>query len=273
MTDIQLYKPNAVDATIQFPTAWNDCTVVELKLIAAYIFLKKYTREELLIELIRQRLTKAKPEWSKRKINETIIQLDTETLAMEMNTLLNWIEENILLTEQPLKKIGQLYGPDKSFDDLTCGEFEDADACFNEVRIAIDEARTLDVTLIIPEKLIDLVACLWRPIDTNSKRIPYVDYEASADVKEYLRSLQPEMLLISLLWYMGCKVFLPRWFPLVMNTGGSEAPAEVDPMAVTKLIHHGAGPKNGTREQIRMMKLKEFFYDLQLEAEKDTIGN
>ena len=45
-------------------------------------------------------------------------------------------------------------------------------------------------------------------------------------------------------------------------------PARPDIMAFTNCIHAGAGPKNGTRQQIRLLKLSEFMYDMEQEAKK-----
>ena len=53
-----------------------------------------------------------------------------------------------------------------------------------------------------------------------------------------------------------------------MNAFEGEGTEEPDPMVFTKCIHAGAGPKNGTRDQVRMLNLKEYFFDMELEAIK-----
>ena len=67
------------------------------------------------------------------------------------------------------------------------------------------------------------------------------------------------------LWYAGCRSRLPKLFPNVFDAPDGE-PGRDDMMAITTLIHYGAGVKNGTRDQIRKTLLKEFLYECELAA-------
>lgn len=163
-----------------------------------------------------------------------------------------------------MKVIGTLEGPADNFNDITVGEFEDAEHYFIKWFQSKEQVE-----------IADLIGVLWRPV-ADGQRVPYLEYHISFESARTIELLRPNMRYVALLWYMGCKALLPRMYPLVY--GGTDAPVdantppEVDRMAITKLIHHGAGPKNGTREQIRKMKLHEFLFDLNLEAEKQALG-
>ena len=264
MIVVNLYKPHTVNLSIEFPTHWNECSLPELKTIASAIFLNKYTQPQLLIALIRTRIQKAYSGMKVRLIDEAITLLSIEDLAMNFHSLISFISDKVELTAQPIPVISNIHGPSSDFTDITCGEFEDADLFFN---------RWLGDKQV--NHLSDLTGILWRP-QVNALRVTYEKYHPSFDSFKAIEILNPETLHVILLWYMGCKAMLPILFPLVYNTGNnvSDNSASVaDPMAITKIIHHGAGPKNGTREDIRRMRLHEFLFDLNLEAEKETIGN
>jgi hypothetical protein len=76
---------------------------------------------------------------------------------------------------------------------------------------------------------------------------------------KYFATLAQEQLYVMYLWFAGCVATLPLLFPNVYEGNGGTAD-EPDPMAFTKCIHTGAGNKNGTRQQIRMMPLEEFLF-------------
>lgn len=276
MIEIRLYKPKSVDLTIQFPTTWNECKLPELKIIAGALFLQRYTQPQLLIELIKCSIVNSYPSMRKSEINQILLSLDVEDLAMNFQQLISFINESVELTVQVIPLMAGMYAPKGNFDDITCGEFEDADYYFSLIQTGIKEETPENPNTEVLKNLIDFITVLWRK-QIDEKRISYVDYEARQDDKDRVATLLPELLFVCLLWYMGCKAQLPLMFKMVYAQGIANnepgSTGEPDPMAITRLIHHGAGPKNGTREDIRRMKLKEFLFDLQLEAEKEAIGN
>ncbi len=158
----------------------------------------------------------------------------------------------------PLKSGTTYHGPDSEFNNITCGEFEDAEIFFYQFR----EDPSHDA-------LAHLAAILWRP-----KNTPYislvnhrkVEYNAEAVVPLFSR-LPAWQLYAIYTWYVGCREQLPKLFRHAFGSEGGK-PAANDYMAFTKCIHAGAGPKNGSREQIRLMPLKEFFFDIDLESQK-----
>lgn len=276
MIDIRLYKPQDIDIQTAFPSEWNECTLAQLHLIARCIFIKPVTQPRLLIEMLRLSIQHSHPYLKPEMVGRILTLINIEDLAASYSNLLAFIFESVTLTEQrqaffgvPNKEILFFYGPKSSFEDLTVGEFEDADHCFGQWQAA----RKAENTHLTRSHLAHLVAILYRPY-VGSVRQPYTGYDATLQLK-HIGSIGLEKLYTVLLWYMGCKALLPKMFPLVYNHPAA-APgdiAEPDPMAITRLIHHGAGPKNGTRDDIRRMRLHEFLFDLNLEAEKDTIGS
>lgn len=194
-------------------------------------------------------------------------QLDAEDAVINGYPLLDFLFDQNNLTEQPFPKITlplfkwhgpvTTIGPKSDFDNITCGEYEDAEIFFLKFK--------QDPT---PESLAHLAAILWRPAGRsyisflNNKRI---EYNADKMVPRFMK-LPPWQLYTIFCWYAGCRAMLPKIFPLSFKGGGSSAAP--DYMAFTKCIHAGAGTKNGSRDQIRMMPLKEFFFDMELEIKK-----
>ena len=82
----------------------------------------------------------------------------------------------------------------------------------------------------------------------------------------YFLKLSPFVLHSIYTWYTGCRNQIPKYFPVPFE--GNTTGGEPDPAAFTKCIHAGAGPKNGSRDQIRVTGIKEFFFDMNLEAQK-----
>lgn len=158
----------------------------------------------------------------------------------------------------PLKSLTTFYGPASDFDNITCGEFEDAEIFFYQFR---DNPSH--------DALAHLAAILWRP--KNTPYIRLVDHrkeEYNVEAVVPLFSQLPAWQLYAIYtWYVGCREQLPKLFRHAFGSEGKKSAAN-DYMAFTKCIHAGAGPKNGSREQIRLLPLKEFFFDIDLEALK-----
>lgn len=272
MITIELYKPKSVDISIGFPDHWNECTLPELEAIAECIFLAKYTRQQLLMQLLRLRLKETYPNYRMGHIEYLLAMVSVDDLALNYTQLTQFIFDKIELTRQPLPTLGKLLGPAETFTDMCWGEYEDAEALFLPLIEMLDvckKSKNLPNFVLLNHKAIaEWVSLLWRAAGANGKRIPYHEFD---------KPLQPTVmannnhLLVCMLWYMGCKAKLPTMFPMVYSTAEGDIGAP-DPMATTKLTHHGAGPKNGSRADIRKMLMFEFLYDLQLEAEKTAIG-
>ena len=107
-----------------------------------------------------------------------------------------------------------------------------------------------------------LAAILYRP-RSGKTRIPYQDYQAER-IKPLFKKLPHHQLLLIHTWYCGCRANLPKYFPNVFDSKTSSK--NIDLSAFTKCIHAGAGPRNGTRPQIRETLLKEFLLDMDLQA-------
>ena len=119
------------------------------------------------------------------------------------------------------------------------------------------------------EALAKLAAILYRP-----KNVPYLKikdhttstYAYEKRVPNFMR-LPKQQLLAIWLWFTGCRNMMTLYFPYVFGgADGGKKNSKVDTMAFTKCIHAGAGPKNGTRQQVRLLNIKEFFFDMNEEA-------
>jgi len=263
MTEIHLYKSGEVDIKVQFPQSWNECRREDLLHIADFILLHKINLTAL-FKLLMQEALKAHNINGMR--NAHILELiSVEDMAMNYGPLTEFITNGIALTAQPVTIKG-MASPEDGFANITCGEYEDAEALFMEILEQLKQYQEDTKGEFINDHLHVLCkwfAVLYRPKTEDGNAEPYIPAKAQ------VYNPGTQNLLLAMLWYMGCNAQLPKMFPMVFLHDGK---AEPDPMAITKLIHHGAGPKNGTREQIRQMPLLEFLYDLQLEAEKEAIG-
>lgn len=191
---------------------------------------------------------------------EILNRLDEEDVARSYNLVDSFFSFNTLTRNLiPTIEINgeQYVGREDDFDNLTCGEFEDADIYFNQ----FTQSRQVDA-------LLNLVAILYRKgnspymtINNLTGKLETADVSGTVKLLEQTEAWQ---LYACYIWFFGCKSQLPDYFPTVF--AGGEEGKQRDPHAFTKCIHAGAGPKNGTRDQIRVTLMKEFFMDMELEA-------
>lgn len=275
MIEVSLYQPGKLNCTVQFPSEWNELTCDELLQVCKHqlINIKNQfiSKAALLIYIIRNRA-----KLQKQKLPKDFEQmLDAEEVAINGYSLLDFIYEENTLHKQLVKKINLpvnlfgfkipfrgrgFYGPESGFDNLTCGEYEDAELFFN--RFYKEPAV---------EPLAYLAAILWRPKNTpyisyHAKTATYKTYDAEKHVKQFLK-LPPWQLYACFVWYAGCRSMLPKMFPAVYEPDEDSLDIQsANPF--TDCIHSAAGPKNGTRDQVRMTRVKELHYEMQLEALK-----
>lgn len=269
VVEINLYQPGRVNDTIQFPSQWNEFNLQEIHIIAKTILSNFATAPQanasLFLNLLRMR--------SSKKFKGIEKHLDGEDIVINGYPAISFIYKENNLTRQPYPKIKlpglsfrNYYGPADDFNSLTCGEFEDAEFFFN--RFKIDQTA---------EHLAHLAAILYRPKNIFSNKIKKYhrlikntdSYETYDAEKIYLKfkKLKPWVLYSIFLWYAGCREQLPKIFPNCFGASKQETEETRDPdfLIFTKCIHAGAGPKNGTRNQIRCTLLKEFFLEIELQ--------
>lgn len=265
MTTINLYQPHLVDETLDFPTEWNELTLDELHIIAKTI-LKGFDKVAQANAFLLQNLLLARCNGKVPNIDKL---LDPEDAVINGFPLIEFILKENKLTRQPYPlllvpnrmipcKPHRMVGPEDEFNNLTCGEFEDAEVFFNQ----FNEKPN-------PESLAHLAAIIYRKKDVpyleyNHKDNTYTPYDAEAMVRHFAK-LKPWELYTIYLWYIGCRTMLPKIFPNTFNSNSGE-PGEADPFVFTKCIHASAGPKNGSRNDIRRTLLKEFLMELELES-------
>ncbi len=266
MIEINLYQPGKINATIPFPSTWNELLAEELRLIAG-MFLSTFENPSSIRAAILGGLLHIRNKKSKVKLPKNICQqLCPDDAVLNGYAALDFIFQENTLTEQPFQSFslpGALWkgqytvaGPSSDFNSLTCGEYEDAEIFFYKFK----EEPTAD-------SLAHIAAILYRPANT-----PYIklvngkkeEYKSEQLISRFM-ALPAWQLYTIFCWYSGCRFSLINLFP---NTFQGGEGGEPDMMAFTKCIHAGAGPKNGSRDNIRMMPLKEYLYDIELEAIK-----
>lgn len=265
---INLHQPLKLDVTISFPEKWDELLPSEIleisKLQLLYPTDIGQQKAMLLVYMLKER---ARVQKIKIGRNWTDL-LDTEQAVLDGFPLLEFIygENNLMHTAEDVIRIPGIlpgftkavfYGPKEGFQHLVCGEYEDAETHFNLFYEDPDGKH-----------LAALAAVLWRP-----KNTPYISLKKGKmetyDAKKaahFFEKLEPWRLYAIFMWYCGCRNQMPKLFPTVHEGDGNSG--KLDIMAFTKCIHAGAGPKNGSRNDIRMMKLFEFFFDMEQEAVK-----
>ena len=272
MVAIHLHQPGKINCAVKFPSQWNELFPQEVLEICRQQ-LKEGNTQAMQKAAILKYIINLRSKYSKKKLPAGWMNLlDAEQAVMQGYPLLDFIYNDNTLTNQPEQCISlrrylfnkKYYGPGNTFENVTCAEFEDASIFFNQFYIQPDG-----------NPLAQIAAILWRP-QKNKKRVPYcmlaadnlqlITYNADKKVKQFIK-LRPWRLYAILTWYAGCFNLLQKLFPTVYEKHGNKK-EEVDVMAFTKCIHAGAGPKNGNRQHIRLMKLYEFMFDMEQEAIK-----
>lgn len=255
MINVSLISPSLPAAiNVLMPEFWNDFTFHEL-CIMHQVLTQQLTPAEGIMHILRQRVRQS-PQRSLLPADWEL-HISTDDAVTDLLPLMqHYLSENNL-TKNPFPTIGDYHGPDDGFNDMLCGEFEMADTA---------------ISLFVIEKdinhLADAAAFLWRPLDASSgSRQSAESYSVSKVSESFFRGQNPEILHIIYLWWVGCRNELTELFPLPFSV--DPAPdAEPDPMAFSKVIHSGAGERNGTRDHIRWRTLvKELLFDIQLQME------
>lgn len=260
---MNLSQPGVIDKTIPFPSEWNDLTLRQLHLVSNFIMSefrdKGQARAALFLSLLQSVCGK--------KVKNIVNRLDPEDAVINGLPATEFIIKENNLTRQPYptlelpfswKSLTQtVYGPADDFNDITCGEFEDAEIFFNQFKIEPGA-----------ESLANLAAVLYRAKGVKYLRRhrwngTWISYQSEKLLPRF-KKLTALQLYTIYLWYCGCREQLPKYFPECFD-GAPAANEEPDMMVFTNCIHHAAGAKNGSRNDIRMTPLKEFFQELKLQ--------
>jgi len=247
LVKLNLYKPNVIDLIVLLPNSWNAFDHDELDFIAKAL-IKGSTTHDIIIFILKNRTKNL-------KLPKNWLQLiEHETCFRELSPWMNGLIEKLDLTKQPLPVLkhfwGKRFGPDDQFKDLTCGEFEDVEKYFVKYCISKDIIQLRHVAEI-----------LWRK-KKKGKRIAYDS--SKSKLSSFSRTIVPFRLHILYLWYSSCRTVLPSLFKNLYEGEPPSKDQAPDLMVFTKLIHEGAGTKNGTRDQIRKTLLLEFLYECEL---------
>lgn len=278
MNTVELFQPGGINASIAIPAGWNELDKDELLHLTEHM-LWPYAKPEYFFSAVFFFFLQHRAKLQGVHLPPTFANsLNAEDIAMYQGEALEWIRKENTLTEQLIQIINlpgntfTLFGPATSFNDLTCGEFEDCEVFSHLYNIEKQDDHLKMVT-----------AILYRPVSAG-RRLPYIFtgwekvpkdmrnlykeeddmilYNAEA-AKAFFGAVPEHYMLATYLWHTGCRSQLSAVFPHVFGGGGNGEP---DIAAFTKCIHAGAGPKNGTRDKIRRSLLKAFLMDMEQDA-------
>jgi hypothetical protein len=278
MTTINLFQPGKLNVYLQFPTEWDELASAEVLEVCRQQLLSANNahsaKAAVLYFILHNRARVQKVKLSGGWFNMT----DPEQMYNSGCELIDFIfnENNLTAVPEKVLKLPGLfslkvYGPTEGFQDLTCAEFEEAEIFFNQFIEAPNA-----------EAIARLAAVLYRPAQKYTlytkkplAKKPFVfiengkwqTYDPERLYKRF-QKLLPWRLYAVFVWYHGCRNQLPLMFPTVHDNFGESKNDEPDILAFTKCIHAGAGPKNGTRNEIRRTKLLEFMFEMEQEAIK-----
>lgn len=262
MTTVQLFQPPRININLQLPTQWNELHRHELSSVATALLLadKMPPRAFLLKRMMEYRAKLQRIRLPRKLFGK----LNPEDAVINGYPLLDFIFAENNLTQQPYNRIKlpglypcTVYGPHSGFDNLTVCEYEDAFFFYNQFKCD---------PLII--HLATMAAILWRKknkpyLVRNKSNDGYSTYNHTALLPRF-RRLPVTTLFTMYLWFEGCQQQLQKIFYEVYNQPANDAAADGGD-GFTRAIHAAAGPKNGTRAQVRCLLIKEFLYDAQLE--------
>lgn len=259
MVTVSLYKPGAVNYSFPFPQEWNEFTTAQLQAVANAFYISQKEEAETKAAVLFNLLNMHR----KKLPMNTIKHIDIDDLATVGSDLIQFIWEDNHLTRQPypVLRIGwrhKFTGPADGFDNLTCGEYEQAE---------IELARFNKEKKI--HHLAAMAAILYRPKGVKLYSFKpsineYELYQYEKMIPAFLK-LPPEVLYTIFLWYCGCRNMMVKYFPYVYSGGGAGVP---DILAFTRCIHAAAGDKNGSRQQVRLLLVKELHFEMNEEAKK-----
>ena len=254
MVSINLYASGVLNCNLQFPSSWDDLLpeeVIEFARLQLLFANDQPTAKATMVYFIIEK----RADLQKIKLPDNWKEaLDPDQLATDGFDLLDFLYTSNQLHNQPLPVIelplctpSKMVGPKSGFSNITCGEFEDAEYYFYEF---VESPSNVPLAM--------MASVLWRPAG-----IIYCKDDAEKNYDHFV-NLLPEILYSIYLWYSGCRSLLPKMFPTVYENDGKKN--DFDMMAFTKCIHAAAGPKNGTRDNIRKMPLLELMFDMEQEA-------
>lgn len=264
MVTINLYTPPIFDVEVEFPSSWNELLPEEIPFISKQLLLQSdgsVVRGLILKYLIDSRCALAKKELPQ----DWFLKIDAEQFVIDVYPLADFIftDNNLTNNPQPVEVNGIILHP-QLFENITCAEFEDCEVLAMRFAESPGEELLANLSAILFRiKTIDGIEPYMK---LNTRTGTYITYAADKKIPQFLK-LSPELLYTHFIWYSGCRAQLPMMFPSVYDAGQSGQTDQLDLMAFTKCIHSGAGQKNGSREKIRTMKLYEFMFEMELEAQ------
>lgn len=237
---------------IPFKSEWDELTTDELKFVIE-AQQQDYSMPRIFAKLVensaRENKIKLPYNWASRlnKQQAAIIALDG----------LKFLYDENKLTKFPFKLLVvdsvALIGCGDQFTDFTCRQMEGA---FPQFLLFKEKVKI--------EHLHEMCACFFSLADNRHDTGERITEKSVAEMLPIMQKLDLTTLLCCYTWYAGCLQLLPQRFPELYDTPEGEQ-QEFNYTQFTHLIHNGTGERNGSRENIRAMRLLEFLFDLWLQ--------
>ena len=150
----------------------------------------------------------------------------------------------------------KFYGPTDSFNNLTIGEFDDAEYWFDVYNTSkMKDAHALDMMIAI---LYRAPVPKYKP-EMGDIRMPYNIHLNELRAAQLTRVRQ-EIKKAILLWYIGCRSELVETYGFLFKKSDKGESLK----GWTPIIHDLAGGKFGTLKETNETLLKTVLYELQL---------
>lgn len=250
MTEITLFT-GKWRQQVSFPATWADLLPEEVFAVCRILHAGKHVTEHIFTELLNMRMKAAGlSDRLRNRLFRTISVADASAALSAVDFIFN---DPPVISKPNLCR--SLVAPDFE-KDMTVAEFEEISALLPRALKEPDIAATI-------------AAILYRRrgvpfLSFNYKNNDYDTYKYASMVSRFM-SLPPEKISAVTLWCVGQMHLAKKIFPEVFEGKGS---GPDDGLAFTRCIHAAAGPKNGTRNQVRATPLYEFLFEMQQEAIK-----
>jgi len=209
----------------EFPENWNELTRERLLNLVETMFLKGYTAEQMLLQLIKVLAALT---------NHQFLRCKPAELEEYFYLLKPYLAEDIEFTKNLVpqfnfKKTGgadqTFWGPDDECTNLRMKEF----TFLEDLYVRWCDSKREDEDL-----LNDLVAILYRPApdgyDTarnpdGDRREPFNDNVCAFNAKKYIANWPLNIKLAMAFWYGGCRVRIVQNYPDLFNNEGNTSDA------------------------------------------------
>jgi hypothetical protein len=206
----------------EFPEKWNELDQKRLLNLVSVMFLKGYTAEKMLLQLIRVLAALS---------HYQFLRCTPEELEQYFYLVVPYLQEEIEFTKNLVPRFkfkvpGStnlheiFYGPDDECSNLKMKEFTFLESAY----VRWCESKRQDIDL-----LNEIVAILYRPApagydiarnEAGDRREPFNENISTYYAKKYVAHWPATVKLAIAIWYGGCRIQITQNYPDLFNTDG-----------------------------------------------------